>query len=246
MPQPRREITRIGHQPVLARTGKPLSAPRARRGGRGRRKSRVMSRGVSLVAAHVGRACPSFATTASGRRRFLFERFIGDSSRPLGPRRSLIRGGPVQRTPVTGLRLPTEAELEYAYRAGTTTAFHSFPGYANGTNDDTLLGNIAWKSGNNGDPGSATYGTKPVGGKFANALGLHDMSGNVWEWCQDWDGSYSSAAQTNPTGPATGSSPVLRGGNWNENSYYCRASGRYSTSPDSTYYLFGFRVAKTP
>ena len=147
---------------------------------------------------------------------------------------------------VTGLRLPTEAEWEYAYRAGTTTAFHSFPGYANGTNDDTLLGNIAWKSGNNGDPGSATYGTKPVGGKFANALGLHDMSGNVWEWCQDLDGGYSSEAQTNPIGPATGSSRVLRGGTWNENSYYCRASGRYSTSPDSTYYYYGFRVVRTP
>ena len=147
---------------------------------------------------------------------------------------------------VTGLRLPTEAEWEYAYRAGTTTAFHSFPGYANGTNDDTLLGNIAWNSGNNGDPGSATYGTKPVGGKFANALGLHDMSGNVWEWCQDLDGGYSSEAQTNPIGPATGSSRVLRGGTWNENSYYCRASGRYSTSPDSTYYYYGFRVVRTP
>ena len=147
---------------------------------------------------------------------------------------------------VTGLRLPTEAEWEYAYRAGTTTAFHSFPGYANGTNDDTLLGNIAWNSGNNGDPGSSTYGTKPVGGKFANALGLHDMSGNVWEWCQDLDGGYSSEAQTNPIGPATGSSRVLRGGTWNENSYYCRASGRYSTSPDSTYYYYGFRVVRTP
>ena len=147
---------------------------------------------------------------------------------------------------LTGLRLPTEAEWEYAYRAETTTAFHSFPGYTSGTNDDTLLGNIAWYSGNNGASGSSTYGTKAVGGKFANALGLHDMSGNVFEWCQDWYGPYSSASVTNPTGPTTGTFRLWRGGGWGYYSYFCRASRRSSSSPDTIYNFGGFRVVRTP
>ena len=82
---------------------------------------------------------------------------------------------------VTGLRLPTEAEWEYAYRAGTTTAFHSYPAQPTGFNDGSLLGNIAWFY-----PAAGNQ-THAVGGKFANGLGLHDMAGNVWEWCQDLD-----------------------------------------------------------
>ena len=74
----------------------------------------------------------------------------------------------------TGMRLPTEAEWEYAYRAGTTTAFHGMPGYLNGTNDDNQLGTIAWFSSNSGST------TRPVAGKAANGFGLYDMSGNVW------------------------------------------------------------------
>ena len=153
---------------------------------------------------------------------------------------------------VTGLRLPTEAEWEYAYRAGTTTAFHSYvlsptEGQPNGFDDDTLLGNIAWYLGNNGASGSSTFGTKAVGGKLANGLGLHDMSGNVWEWCQDWYGPYSSASVTNPTGPATGSSRLLRGGVWYDTSYVCRASGRYYDTPDGFGNGYcGFRVVRNP
>ncbi len=146
----------------------------------------------------------------------------------------------------TGLRLPTEAEWEYAYRAGTTTAFHSYPAQPNGFNDDTLLGNIAWYSGNNGASGSSTYGTKAVGGKLANGLGLHDMAGNVWEWCQDWYGLYSSGSVTNPTGPTTGTKRLLRGGSWGANAF-CRASHRTSFTPDGIFsYDFGFRVVRTP
>ena len=142
---------------------------------------------------------------------------------------------------VTGLRLPTEAEWEYAYRAGTTTEYHSYAAQPTGFNDDTLLDNIAWYSSNSGGQ------THAVGGKFANGLGLHDMSGNVWEWCQDWYGPYSSASVTNPTGPATGSSRLLRGGVWYDTSYVCRASGRYYDTPDGFGNGYcGFRVVRAP
>ena len=150
-----------------------------------------------------------------------------------------IASGSTSFMSLTGLRLPTEAEWEYAYRAGTTTAFHSFPGYTSGTNDDDLLGNIAWFS------PAAGGQTHAVGGKLANGLGLHDMSGNVWEWCQDWYGPYSSASVTNPTGPTTGSSRLLRGGYWYYGSNYCRASKRTGSSPDGGY-GHGFRVVRTP
>jgi formylglycine-generating enzyme required for sulfatase activity len=141
----------------------------------------------------------------------------------------------------TGMRLPTEAEWEYAYRAGTTTAFHGFTGYLSGTNDDSLLGNIAWFSSNSNSQ------TRPVGGKLGNGYGLHDMSGNVYEWVNDRFSSYSSGAQTNPSGPATGSGRVFRGGSCYNSSYYCRASGRSNSGPGSFIYNYvGFRAARTP
>ncbi len=153
---------------------------------------------------------------------------------------NMIASGSTSFMYLTGLRLPTEAEWEYAYRAGTTTAFHSFPGYTSGTNDDTLLGNIAWYSAN------ADNQTHAVGGKLANGLGLHDMSGNVWEWCQDWYGPYSSVSVTNPTGPTTGSYRLLRGGGWGYGSYYCRASVRDANTPGNFDYGVGFRVVRAP
>jgi formylglycine-generating enzyme required for sulfatase activity len=141
----------------------------------------------------------------------------------------------------TGLRLPTEAEWEYAYRAGTTTAFHSMPGFSNGTNDDSQVVNIAWFSAN------ASSQTRPVGGKAANALGLHDMSGNVWEWVNDWysDTYYASSPPTNPLGPSTGTYRVLRGGSWFGISSNLRSSGRPNVTPEFTYLDYGFRVAKS-
>jgi formylglycine-generating enzyme required for sulfatase activity len=142
----------------------------------------------------------------------------------------------------TGLRLPTEAEWEYACRAGTTTHLHSMPGYPNGTNDDSLLGNIAWYEDNSGNE------THAVGGKAANAFGMYDMSGNVLEWCNDWycNYMYIDFGRIQPTGPTTGRVRVLRGGNWVDSSSGCRSSDRINTDPVNRCIIFGFRVARTP
>ena len=140
----------------------------------------------------------------------------------------------------TGLRLPTEAEWEYACRAGTMTAFNLPP---DGTNDDGLLGQLAWFSSN------AASQTRPVGQKQANNLGLHDMHGNVWEWVEDWDGIdyYSQSPPIDPPGPISGPGRVLRGGSWYYFSNYCRASFRGVSDPGNVgSFSFGFRAARMP
>jgi formylglycine-generating enzyme required for sulfatase activity len=136
----------------------------------------------------------------------------------------------------TGMRLPSEAEWEYACRAGTTTAFN------NGSSDDATVGTIAWYDVNSGSR------THAVGGKAANALGLHDMSGNVFEWVNDRYGStyYSVSPSTNPLGPVSGSNRVFRGGSWDTISNYARSSYRGYGPPDFTDDSIGFRVARAP
>jgi formylglycine-generating enzyme required for sulfatase activity len=140
----------------------------------------------------------------------------------------------------TGMRLPSEAEWEYACRAGTTTAFN------NGSSDDAIVGTIAWYSSNSGGQ------THAVGGKAANALGLHDMSGNVYEWVNDlYVGNYYSVSpSTNPLGPLEGNDfafRVRRGGSWGNNSDGVRSSLRSSFYPDNNNeFNTGFRVARNP
>ena len=126
-------------------------------------------------------------------------------------------------------RLPTEAEWEYAARGGKKSKGYKYSG--SNTIDD-----VAWYKNNSG---SKTHDVKT---KQANELGIYDMSGNVWEWCQDWYGSYSSSSQANPTGPSSGSSRVLRGGSWGGNARDCRVSNRGSNFPDSRNNYNGFRL----
>jgi formylglycine-generating enzyme required for sulfatase activity len=127
-------------------------------------------------------------------------------------------------------RLPTEAEWEYACRAGTTTDF-SFG------DDQSQLGEYAWYAGNSGQR------THPVGVKQSNPWGLYDMHGNVWEWCQDWYAEdLPEGAVTDPTGPVEGSSRVIRGGSWSSIASLCRSSLRYGDTPDYRHHDHGFRV----
>jgi formylglycine-generating enzyme required for sulfatase activity len=129
-------------------------------------------------------------------------------------------------------RLPTEAEWEYACRAGTTTTY-SFG------DSESELGDYGWYDKNSGDT------THPVGGKKPNGWGLYDMHGNVWEWCQDWYGSYPSGSTTDPTGAASGSTRVNRGGSWLHYSGYCHSAYRSRDAPDYRHYSLGFRVLRS-
>ncbi len=128
-------------------------------------------------------------------------------------------------------RLPTEAEWEFAARGGTMSRGYKYSG-------GNTLSDVAWYFGNSG---SAKH---PVATKAANELGIYDMSGNVYEWCQDWYGSYSSAAQTNPTGPSTSSRRVDRGGCWADDARGCRVSDRDSDTPSFRNIFLGLRLAR--
>lgn len=135
-------------------------------------------------------------------------------------------------------RLPTEAEWEYAARGGNRSRGYKYSGSNN-------TGDVAWYTVNCYDKGSSSpdYGTHQVATKRANELGIYDMSGNVWEWCSDWYGGYSSASQTNPQGSSSGSSRVFRGGGWGTYARSCRVSYRNGYSADYRNDDFGLRLA---
>ena len=128
-------------------------------------------------------------------------------------------------------RLPTEAEWEFAAKGGNKSNGYTYSG-------SNTIGDVAWYDGNSSSK------THPVATKSPNELGIYDMSGNVWEWCQDWYGSYSSSAQTNPTGPTSGSYRVYRGASWSNPATYCRTAYRVSNAPTNTSHNLGLRLAR--
>ena len=132
---------------------------------------------------------------------------------------------------LTGRRfsLPTEAEWEYAARGGNKSTSAKYSG-------SSSVAAVAWYDGNSGSQ------THPVGKLRANELGIYDMSGNVWEWCYDWYGSYGSASQTDPVGPGSGQYRVLRGGSWRSIAGGCRVANRSNNTPDDRSSYNGFRV----
>ena len=129
--------------------------------------------------------------------------------------------------------LPTEAQWEHACRAGTTTRWHA-------GDNEAGLGDVAWFNTNAGGQ------THPVGQKHANAWGLYDMHGNVWEWCQDWYDKeyYAKSPMDDPAGPPGGSYRVFRGGSWLHPAWHCRSALRFRHLPSTRYNDLGFRASQ--
>ena len=138
-----------------------------------------------------------------------------------------------------GYRLPTEAEWEYAARAGTTTALYSGDITVRGGPDPNADA-IGWYN-SNANP----YLPKAVRGKLPNAWGLYDMSGNVWEWTWDWMDDYPAGPVTNPTGPEQGLFRIIRGGGVGSSASDLRSAYRLNFEPDTRVYLIGFRLARS-
>ena len=133
--------------------------------------------------------------------------------------------------------LPTEAQWEYACRAGTTTALNSGKNLTSSTDACPNLNEVGWYYKNSDSK------THEVGLKKPNAWGLYDMHGNVYEWCFDWYASYPDGSVTDPTGPDSGSYRVLRGGSWSGSAGYCRSAFRHSSDPSSRSSIYGARLA---
>ncbi|MFZ2956576.1 MAG: formylglycine-generating enzyme family protein [Candidatus Ozemobacteraceae bacterium] len=146
----------------------------------------------------------------------------------------------------TGYRLPTEAEWEYACRAGQTTVY-----FWGDDAEEITMKKYAWYRRNAYDyywtePHAEKGGTQPVGMKLPNKFGLYDMSGNVWEWCWDRFGSYTSDAASDPRGSESGWSHVYRGGHWISDRNHCRSTNRSGGLPSFHWFCVGFRIVRMP
>jgi formylglycine-generating enzyme required for sulfatase activity len=140
-----------------------------------------------------------------------------------------------------GMQLPTEAQWEYAARAGTTTAFHGIPSVPEGSDQESYLVEISWVGANSG------MQTKPFGLKPPNGFGLHDMCGNVLEWCRDWYGQYPEGPVVDPVGPSSAWGRVFRGGCWHLFPLLSRVAVRYEELENGDLYSdTGLRVIRTP
>ena len=148
----------------------------------------------------------------------------------------------------SGLRLPTEAEWEYSCRAGTKTAYHwgespdDGKGWCNSLTP-SVKKKFSWDWPSFKWEDGFTV-TSPVGKFRANAWGLFDMHGNVWEWTNDWYGKYPKNAVVDPQGPSSGEHRILRGGSWLKGPQYCRSARRADFAPDFTSFSMGFRVVR--
>jgi len=163
--------------------------------------------------------------------------------------RTPATGYPITAATVTvnwnanGYRLPTEAEWEYACRAGTTTPFNT--GNNITTSQANYNGNYPYNNNqNNNAKEQYRERTTPAGTFTANAWGLYDMHGNVYEWCWDLYGTYTSGVQTDPRGAVSGIYRLIRGGSWGNDAQHLRSAYRNSTDPDYMFLAIGFRVVR--
>lgn len=146
----------------------------------------------------------------------------------------------------TGYRLPTEAEWEYAARAGTTTEFYAGNiTHIDCSPPDPVLSEIAWYCGNSDIAGDGNYGSQRVCSKAPNNWGLFDMSGNLWEWVWDWQGEYPHRQVTDPQGPKTGTHKIQRGGSWRYDAHRARSAYRIRNFPKAVQRVTGFRLVRT-
>lgn len=187
--------------------------------------------GETEVTQALWKAVMGFTPTASGSQ-WSTERGMGDHFPAYYISYEDVQQFISQLNSLTGaqFRMPTEAEWEYAARGGSKSKGYQYSG-------SNTLGDVAWYGGNSGRK------THAVKTKKANELGLYDMSGNVWEWCSDRKGDYSSSSVVDPTGAESGSYRVYRGGSWYASARYCRVAFRTGFSPSARNDVFGFRLA---